>query len=325
MMKITRCSSIIILLLGALGILLFLEMVELPDDTFLLRELNNTGHTPLFGALSLLFLALSKLSLGSRRLNSHAHYLLALIATCLIAGATESVQYFTARDADIMDFMRDLAGAVSFLAICWSFDSNCGRVWRKCGNKTILLFRLFGVLLLLTAFVPLALWGCAYLHRRAAFPQICSFESYWERRFLEAQDAILQFVAPPPGWKAADGDRVAKLTLTPAEYPGVAVVEPYPDWRGYESLGFEVYSELQDTVSLVIRINDIHHTESYYDRYNKAIKVAPGVNQFRLSLEDIRTAPREREMDMRNVSTIVLFALSPTEAFSVYVDDIHLR
>ena len=324
-MRFTRHGFIILLLLGVLGIPLFLEVFELPNHTFLLRELNNTGHTLLFGALSLLLLALSRLTLASRRLNTHVHYLLALIATGLIAAATEAVQYFGARDADVIDLVRDLAGAVSFLAVCWSLDSGNRRARGNGENRAIPLFRLFGVLLLSAAFVPLALWGCAYLHRSAAFPRICSFESYWESKFLVALDAELQFVAPPAAWTTAGGDRVAMLTLFPAKYPGVAVAEPYPDWHGYEFFGFEIYSELQDTVSLALRINDVHHTNDYHDRYNKAITVIPGLNHFCFSLEEIRTAPRSREMDMRHVGAITLFALGPTEAFSVYVDDIRLR
>jgi hypothetical protein len=249
-MRFTRHSLIILLLLGVLGIPLFLEIFEFPNDTFLLGELNNTGHTLLFGALSLLLLALSRLT-QSRRLNGHAHYLLALIVTALIAVGTEAVQYFGARDADVIDLLRDLAGAVSFLAICWSLDSGSRRVRGNggdSGNRAIPLLGIFGFLLLLAAFAPLALWGYAYLHRSAAFPRICSFESYWESKFLVTHDAELQFVAPPAAWTTADGERVGKLTLYPAEYPAVAVAEPYPDWRGYELFSFEVYSGLQDTV-----------------------------------------------------------------------------
>jgi hypothetical protein len=49
------------------------------------------------------------------------------------------------------------------------------------------------------------------------------------------------------------------------------------------------------------------------------------MNQFRVSLEEIRKAPADREMDMARINTIVLFAAYPDETYTVSIDNIRLE
>ena len=44
-MKFARVGLIVLLAAGVASVVLALDIVQLPDDTFFQRELNNTGHT----------------------------------------------------------------------------------------------------------------------------------------------------------------------------------------------------------------------------------------------------------------------------------------
>ncbi len=324
-MKRNKYSSIVLLAVGALGILLFIDRCDLPDNTFLLQALNNAGHTPLFGALSLLILALLRQILGVHRLRITTYFWLALTVTGLIAIFSELIQYVGPRDADLVDLLRDLAGAGSFLAVYWSYSSLSGSDGRGATSRGRRWWRVAGILVFLGSMAPLALWGGAYIYRDAKFPMIADFESYWSNKFVNSFRADLDYVPHPAGAMNEIASQVARIHIQPSDYAGLAVVEPYPDWTDYESLSFEIYSLQPDTFRLEIRINDVAHNQEYDDRYNRTLTVAPGSNRFEILFEDVRSAPRSREMEMTEVVEISIFAWKPTETLTFCVDNIHLR
>lgn len=324
-MKLAPIGLIILLAAGIAVIVLALDIVQLPDDTFFQQELNNTGHTPLFGFLALTVLAMSRLSLPSLRLNAEWHYGIALILTALIGVFSELIQISGSRDADPIDFIRDLTGIVSFLTVHYSFSSHGISGREPKFGRMRLWCRIFGILLFLGSLVPLGLVGISYHHRDQTFPRIADFESYWGDLFLVPSDAQLQRVPYPQNLPDNPNTMVAEVILGMAEYPGMAISEVYPDWHKYKFLSFEVYSEQTDTVYFGVRVNDMKHDNDFYDRFNHTLVIAPGLNRFRILLEDIRTAPRTREMDMHQIDAFVLFAISPTEPITVYIDNIILE
>lgn len=324
-MKKKDLFLIALLLVCALGLLLFLELAQFPQRTFLWRAIFNAGHAPLFGVLSLIMLALSRLISGLRIAKEHFHYLLAFMTAVIIGAVSEYIQVFGERDADPLDLLRNVIGAASFLAIYASYDSGLAAATDKMTHKMRISFRLFGIVLLLAVFMPVFLWSAAYLHRSSNLPQICGFESGWEMMFLETESAELELTAPPEGWPGDAGDRVAKLTFGIDEYADFIISEPYPDWSRYKNLIFEVYSELDSIISLNIRIEDAQHDQTYADRFNRQIAVQPGYNRIIISLAEVRDAPASREMNMKAVRSFSLFAYRPSNSFTVYLDNFSLR
>lgn len=324
-MNYSRHGSILFLAVGILGLLLFLHLIELPNDTFLLRELQNSGHAPMFGLLSLLILPLSRLLLVGFHLRPIGLYGVALVVTMLLAITSEALQIKGPRDADLLDLLRDLIGAVSFLAVRWSFDP---RASTECGarfSRIRIRWLLGGIILFLLFMAPLAIWTAAYIHRDTVFPRVTSLDSYLANKFLVVNGGELEMVASPDGWTNSDGSRVGRLVIGPGKYPGLTVSEPYPDWSGYEYLEFCMFSARSDTVRLILRINDRQHDNRFSDRYNRRLIVEPGLNQFSLSLMEVAQAPRTREMDMADIRAVVVFADNPVEEIVVYLDDMRLR
>ena len=117
---------------------------------------------------------------------------------------------------------------------------------------------------------------------------------------------------------------MARLSFAVTEYPGLILREPFPDWTGYDRLEFELYSDAQVPRQMAIRINDTRHDNRYSDRFNRALTVSPGVNQFSVQLDEVRNAPQGRTMDMQSIHGIAIFAVSPRETFSVYLDGFRL-
>jgi hypothetical protein len=142
---------------------------------------------------------------------------------------------------------------------------------------------------------------------------------------VSAKDAELERMPPPAAWARPPGGLVGHLTFSPGKYPGLAIVEPAPDWSGYDRLVFEAYSERADPVQLVLRIHDIHHNNAFRDRYNHPVTIAPGRNRVVIPLADVRAAPEGREMDLTAIRGLALFALSPPVPFSLYLDAFRLE
>ena len=324
-MNFAKVGLVILLAAGVALIVFALDIVQLPDDTFFQRELNNSGHTPLFGLVALMVLALSRLSLMSFRWPPHWHYGIALVLSSVLGLFSELIQMAGPRDADLIDFIRDLAGILSFLAIHYSFGSIDKSRGQQRSRRIRLRVGLSGAILLLGSLVPLGLVGGSYLHRDQAFPRIADFESYWENLFLLPNDADLRILPNPVNLNDTIDNNAVEVILGLTKYPGLVLSEVYPDWRGYKFLTFEVFSKRTDTISLEARINDIRHNKTYYDRFNRPLAIAPGLNKFRISLEDVKKAPRSREMEMDQMRAFVLFAISPTESFTFYIDNVILE
>ena len=319
-------SLAIILSLAFLAIVfLVLNIVSFPTDTLLGEEIENLGHMPLFGVLSIAILTLSRAWLSKWIKRPLLHYAVAFVVTSGLGALTEFIQFFEARDADFSDLARDIIGAATFLAIYLTFDKHTRHFWKSAGNTLKIFIRAAAVLVLAGMAIPLILWIFAYIHRDNSFPVLFTAESYWSRRFLEVQDADLSVVPAPPAWTALDGKPVAKVVLEPSEYPGITLREPFPDWAGYDTLVVCLYSPVDTAISLGLRVDDIHHNFDWRDRYTEKITVAPGADSLLIPLDRIRMAPRGRETDMAHISAIFLFAGSPEMPITIYVDNFRLE
>ncbi len=316
-----------------------------PNGHMLWSAVFDAGHMPLFGIVSLAVLkGLLVLTRPRDGASSAARsnptpvptrwprpmiYLAALIATTGIGGITETSQYFGARDADPVDFAHNVYGALAFLAAAYALDPHAKRsLWggRIPGRltRTVLLLGTGG--LLLTAIVPVARVANDYLQRNRAFPSICEFEAGWERRFVGPRDAELRRVPPPEGWRGQQAsERVGQLTFHVAVYPALHIMEPHPDWSGYDRLVFEIYSELDHPRELSFRINDNRHDNTYADRFNRVLTITPGLNHYEIELEEVARGPRHRQLDLTHVRNASLFAVRPETPFRIWVDGFRLE
>lgn len=308
----------------AVLIVVLVTFLDIPSTTKFARECQNTGHTIVFGILSVLVLKLLRGggAVGGSRLLYHyvASFCVALSAGILV----EAVQFVSGRDADIYDVVRDVAGIGSFLGGYFVFDR-----YPVHGPGTYKRLKvLIGVLsaaLFLAAMFPITRLAMDYLQRNVAFPVLVDFASTWYLDFVTPHNAIIQVVGAPHGWRRLSGDSVAKITLLAGPRPGFEIEEPREDWTGYTELRFSVFSSNEHPVKLTIRVHDKAHNQHYADRFNRGIDIKRGENRVRIALQDMRSAPDGREMTMNEIAGVMLFATRLEQPIELYVSNIRLE
>lgn len=321
--KLKRWFRSIPMLLGVATVYLILLFLKLPNYSILWREIHNTGHTPLFGLLALFILGLSINHLK----NIHRrwiHYLIAFFMALMLGLLLEIWQIWGPGDADIIDLIRDMAGAFSFLAFFSLFDVGFGDTRQKILTKWKLMVAALASMVLALALTPLTLWTTAYILRNKDFPEIVAFESQIERKFVRAQNASFGIVDAPPAWDGEHG-RVGRLIIRKGLYPGIAIREPYPDWSGYRNLRLDIYLACPESLRCTLRIHDARHNNNYHDRFNGAINLTPGVNEINVNLADVRKAPDKRLMNMKEIKSLMLFAHEYLPACTLYIANIRLE
>jgi hypothetical protein len=314
----------VLLILVAASLFAVLEFFHPPENTLLWRSAIDAGHVPLFGFFSLVALGAVRLFTRSRNLHPLVPYALSFVISAAFCVLTEFLQYFGPRDADFGDLGRGLIGGLAFLLLALAFDREVfSATSRRIRVRTMLVVA--SMVLLGAGFASFASLGRAYTKRSEAFPRICEFGASWEASFYGVKDAELTVTALPEEWREDSDDRAGRLTFHPATYPGFHIDEMHPDWRGYDRFCLDVYSEQKAPLELVVRLHDIHHDKSYFDRFNRSVIIMPGSNQICVPLAEIREAPRGREMDMRQMKSVAVFEVNRDSTFSVYLDAIRLE
>jgi hypothetical protein len=170
---------------------------------------------------------------------------------------------------------------------------------------------------------PLGSLWLDYRGRDAAFPVLCCQTGDWERRFLGHKHVHIE-PAAPPGFAATGAFQ--RLRFSPARWPGLKMAEVHPDWSAYDVLAFDIYAEAAPPVELVLRIDDFEHDgTSYADRFNLDLWLEPGLNTFRVPIEDVLAAPVGRRMDPRRMAKVFLFANEPSVPFTLYWNGFRLE
>jgi hypothetical protein len=262
----------------------------------------------------------------TRRARPGSDYLLSAVISLAAGIGVEFGQQLTRnRPPEITDVGLDLAGIVLALAIYAVFDPRMQSVWRtqRPGLRAATL--LFSVCLVLAVLAPLASQVVAYQQRAAALPVIMDFSARWSGYFLELQDAGLYPDVSPAARVQRGGQQLAQLALEPGRTPGISVVEPYPDWSGYDYLVVVIYSDTPYRDRLVLRVHDRQHDHKHTDRFTRVLAVDRGMNSFRIPLAAIEAAPVGRRMQMNRIGGVGLYARHVHQPFELYLGKIRLE
>jgi hypothetical protein len=310
---------------GVVALMSFLVLGRPPSDAYGWRALFDLGHVALFGVTGLLMLRIVHVLRGRGR-RGGADFLIALLATAVLSLFSEAAQILQpGRHANIGDAISNLTGAVCFIAIAASLRPE---VWRGLGRDGPIAARLVrtgAVLALALAALPMASAAWSYGMRAASFPMLADLTKTWQRPFLGVGRSELAQVPAPGGWSGMAGTQVARLTFLDAPWPGFTLREPYPDWSGYQALRFQVWSELEAPVEIVVRVDDTHRQRAHRDRFNGSFIVTPGFNDFTIPLSMIAGGPRGRTLDLSDIRQVVVFSRRPEEPFELYFSRLWLE
>jgi hypothetical protein len=311
--------SIGLALAGIAAAMILLALSRPPEGSVWWAAVYDLGHAPLFGIVALC-VRVAVGALWGDRLSVPAQYGLAFLLTALLSGLSEAAQIGSEnRDANLGDALRDLLGGGACLLVAAGFEG----VWRSGAARAALV--LAGISVMGAILAPLGPLAWSYSMRKASLPVIADYTSQWQQPLLRALRVDLASTVAPETFTGRSGETVARVRFRQAAWPGVDVVEPWPDWRGYSSLRFQVYAEQPAPRQLVLRIDDEQHDGTHRDRFNRSFDIHAGVNDIVVPLADIRRAPKGRELDLSRVDRVLLFSRRPEAAYELLIGPMTLN
>ena len=267
-----------------------LLFVPLPiPPTYAGRTVENAGHTPLFMLITLgVLVTLQKdFSLDGLKLYALAGFI-------GVGGGllTEVIQKPLRRDASWEDVASDAVGVLLAMAVYAMFDRRAG--FGRATRIGALLIAGGCAAIYLT---PLIDMTRAYLHRDGQFPVIADFRSSTELFWIVGYGVNRSLVRG-----ALD------IEFSADEFPGVSFHEPVADWSQYRTLLIDVENPDADPLVMTVRVHDRGRGRMFNDRFNRRFDLEPLERRtLRIALEDVRRGPRDRLMDMRQISDITVF------------------
>ena len=305
-------------------LLSFMMFGQEPDRLQFWEAVYHAGHVPLFGLVAVSILGLLR-SRGASVAGPRPWWTAFALAVALGA-ATETLQIFQpGRDSSVWHFLRNVAGAASFLLVLATvgWTGGHGSLIRSTGRRALVYLGV-AAMLSVSGF-DLAATVARYGERDMALPTLFALDgAWWERSFIATHDSVLTPHTRPAHMAVPFDGPLARLDLKPGTYPGITLDEPYPDWRWARSLVLTFVSDLDVPLPLYIRVHDAAHDQRFADRFNRQLLIQPGVNRIVIPLDDVRRAPDRREMDMTHIRGIVLFAYRLAQPTHVYIGPLRL-
>jgi hypothetical protein len=316
-------AVLLILVSGPLLSLLFIQSI--PQGGNLWGESLNAGHAVLFGVIAAMLLWTLKASDRFIKGTLLRQYLTAGICIQVLGVSTEFIQPYFHRDCEVGDMIRDGLGIFIFLSAVAVFNHKLDGNDHKLSRKKRLVLLTATVLSLLGVFFPAGEWALAYLYRAHQFPVLVAYDSWLSRKFFVTPDAQLKPAEPPSDWVTDRPAQCALMTFFPARYSGLTVQEVEPDWRGFNSLAFDVFSVLDSTVVLNLGAYDRKHNYAASDRFVTTLAIKKGLNHIAIPLGTIKQAPKRRKMDLGSMLRVLVYSSSPRDSFSLYFSPIVLK
>ncbi|MEM7016360.1 MAG: hypothetical protein AAF512_03350 [Pseudomonadota bacterium] len=302
-MAVSRNNSQLFLAAGIVSICAILLFIPWNDvyHPRSLKTLWNLGHFPLFACTALLGLRYFNLL---NTLTYEIQLLVVLGLACVVGLAIEYIQLGLGRNFSLGDVAIDLAGA--FFTIAWFATG------RAIFQSFPLICRWFSIGLIIIGLFPLYLNVSDEISAREQFPQLATFESKLElERFRGSASLRLE-------------NGVVRITFGTEKYSFFALNYFPRDWRDYQTLQLHFNNLNQQAITLTCRIHDIWHDQSYDDRYNKTHTIYPGETTIIIELDDVRTQPKSRELELSKVGQLACFTSQQRSPVELILKQINL-
>ncbi len=319
-----RTPSLMLFLALLLTVVLLLMPLPL-GNSLGSQALENAAHAPLFAVVASLALRARRYA-GSGMALPLRDYLAVWNLMALLGALTEIAQWFTGRDASLVDLANDALGAaLALTGTAYLRRETFVTARPACWIVPVLL----AVGALLYAAPPL--WtAAAYAQRWIQRPVLWQWRTPLDYYFVSHADSQVDRVpavacisdpaTPMPAGQAL------RIALDSRPYSGLSLVEPYPDWRGYRTLLIDLANPGAEPVSLTLRVHDVQHNYRYDDRYNETFELPPRRRtRLQIALGDIERAPRGRKLDLAQVAGIMLFRAEPAASAAICLLSIRLE
>jgi len=233
--------------------------------------------------------------------------LLIVIFTVVMGGGIESIQLKIGREFSWHDVYLDLLGGLFAL----SFSSIIpNKIHRFLAIASV-------VILILAEQVTLYRAIAMEFHQYQKFPVLASFQ-------------VQKDLAPWYGNEIYINDdyNLAVRLSKGKEFSGFSLRYFPSNWQGYRKLNISLLNSYDEELILNIKITDWQHDEkkqAYNNRYNTQVKLKTGWNQISLPLAEVIQGPKNREMDIKNISRISFFMTNLADDKVLYIEQIILE
>lgn len=125
---------------------------------------------------------------------------------------------------------------------------------------------------------------------------------------------------------ALAGEKSLKVSFFPSDeeaYPGFSMGAFKKDWHKMDTLILNVFNPVEDSVKLVIRIDDSDNP-TYADRYNQRFLLAGGWTDIRLPLNTLTTSGTGRVLSSKDIQSLILFFAQLQKKRTLYFDQFYI-
>ncbi|MBL7002788.1 MAG: VanZ family protein [Gammaproteobacteria bacterium] len=263
------------------------------------------GHVAYFAVLTALVIKHPKLQATFSLRRSVIFLIVAFIVGLLI----EWLQYGTSRQPDLGDVAYDVLGTVIVLV----FYRVPHRVEIKAGVVALLLISLW----------PLTKSLVDEFHASKNFPVLANFTSPYELSRWQSSNAKLQIQTGQ-----SEHPETLKIEFGVARFSGFGLKFFPKDWTDYKLLKLSIYNPNEQVQRVIIRLHDDKHEHvgeyKGTDRFRRVLHFKAGWNEIEIDLDDVKYAPKTRQMDMHRMANLKLFMFNNKEKITLYLDDVML-
>jgi len=260
-----------------------------------LQTFYDSMHVLFFGVIAVCALLATPLHWSRQK-----RLLTVLVAVLALSALSETAQIPTGRDASFNDLLADWFGAAGFIAVAIVFSASIS-VPKGRGRYLILV----GIALIAWPLLPLAKVSAAYLERGQLLPELANFDSRFGDMFFYVQNAELRKFR-----RSGETTSSAEVSLGDGAWPGIIFHDLWPNWEPYSALVIEIENPETESLLVNVRVHDRAHKlgdQPHADRFNMSYELQQGRHTLRIPLEEIRNAPRGRQMDLSQIEGIVVF------------------
>jgi glycopeptide antibiotics resistance protein len=293
-----------------LAVLLFTQKSDYALTSF--EHAWNSGHIIAFGLWTYLMLTRWP---GLATRSCWQQVVICTTIAILISFGIEGIQHVTGRTFSFDDIRKNLVGCAAALVFTIPRRIHLSR-WIRSGIQVIILVALIFEL------APLGRAAIDDVIIVRQFPVLCSFETPFEKERWRSNTS-LQID------RSIRKDGRASLKVNPnfGVYTRATLFSMARNWTGLRFLELDLYNPQSNTIYIKIAVHDALFFRRGYqgkDRFVRPYSLSHGWNHIRIPMEDIRTAPRQREMQLTDIRELMILVWQHGKPGTIYIDGLRL-
>lgn len=297
----------------------FLLFSDRPQNHQLMGAVYDLRHVLLLGFGGLFFLELTPL-LGRRWIRKRSLYY--AVAGVIVVLAAIRIE-FSHLPWDWPRLIRNAVGGIGFVLLSAAFDKPLRREHDRLRGTFRRLLGIGAILIIIVVLRPLIPVSLDYAARSGEFPVVVDLGEDWQQRFIELSDAMLFVGKAPPGWGERGSRDTTMISFEPAIGAGFMVSETYKDWRSFDGIRFQIFSDLKAPLELFLYFDDQRGEALPKDRHVQRIAVRPGLNDYLIPVSTLRGEEGEA-LTRRKIRHVGVHSPGYSERFRLFFSSFRL-